>query len=143
MANTMAAPYSGDTNIPHSASKELVVKTPPQGFGSFKGGYNGSHDEGYEYYNQQRYDGIFDEDIPGTNGFSGDYWHTFSESLEPDTPYDETVLVIRSSKRGIRFSLQARTRTFFLIVIIVIALLAKPGIGDVVGTMVQSALGLH
>jgi hypothetical protein len=132
MTNTRARPVRAEI---------VDQSSTPRGFG------------GYAASEQQRYRDIFGDDAPNSADFgyrgasglgsAGDpYWRPFSSSFAQG-PYEDTILYIQHNKRGVRFSLQATTRTFIAIVLIVIALINSPGIGTLISTLIKSILNLH
>jgi len=65
-----------------------------------------------------------------------------STALPPKPqPYEDTVLMMHFNKQGIRFMLQANLKTFILIVVIVLFLFGRPGVGDLITTLVKSLSG--
>jgi hypothetical protein len=136
-----ADPLPADTAARPVQAEVMDRPTMPRGLG----GYSGSE--------QQRFRDIFGDDAAtgadfgyrGASGFgsaSDQYWRPFSSSFAQG-PYEDTILFIQHNKRGVRFSLQANTRTFIIIVLIFIALINSPGIGELIGTVVKTILNIH
>jgi hypothetical protein len=139
--NSKADPPQVDTTARPVRAEVVDQSSTPRGFGS------------YATSDQQRYRDLFGDDAStsadfGYRGASGlgsasdPYWRPFSSSFAQG-PYEDTILYVQHNKRGVRFSLQANTRTFIAIVLIVIALINSPGIGALISTLVKSILNLH
>ncbi len=136
-----AEPPQVDTAARPVRAEIIDQSSTPRGFG------------GYAASEQQRYRDIFGDDAAnsadfGYRGASGlgsasdPYWRPFSSSFAQG-PYEDTILYIQHNKRGVRFSLQATTKTFIAIVLIVIALINSPGIGTLVSTLIKSVLNIR
>ena len=131
-ADTTARPVRADV---------IDQSSMPRGFG------------GYAASEQQRYRDLFGDDAStsadfGYRGASGlgsasdQYWRPFSSSFGQGA-YEDTILFVQHNKRGVRFSLQANTRTFIAIVLIFIALINSPGIGTLISTLIKSVLNIR
>jgi|SRR5579859_565051 len=101
---------------------------------------------GFGAPNTPRYEQLFDDcadhtSLGSAGGFSGwDYWQA-SEQRDEAEPYQDTLLLIHSNRRGVRISFQASRRVILFIVIIILVILIKPGILDMIVSLVRSALG--
>ncbi len=66
----------------------------------------------------------------------------FSNIYDANAPaYDDTVIAIHHSKKGIRLVLQANHKAFLVIAVIFLVLISKPGITDVLGAVLKSITG--
>jgi hypothetical protein len=137
-----ANPPQADTAARPVRAEVMAQSTASRGLG---GGYTASE--------QQRYRDIFNDEAAtstdfgyrGGSGFGSvnePQWRPFSSSFAQG-PYEDTILFIQHNKRGVRFSLQANTRTFIAIVLIFIALINSPGIGELIGALVKAILNVR
>ena len=111
---------------------ELLHQAQPRGFGN--------------YSTEQRYQEIFEDDsqtAPGygerPSGLGGSYQPPF-EGAYSSKPYEDTVLFFHHGKRGVRFSIQANTKTFIILLVLFIALTNSPGIGELINNLVRTVL---
>lgn len=66
----------------------------------------------------------------------------------PNTPnaeeqYKETFIGIHHSSRGVRIALQANTRTAILIVIVLVLMVSRPGVVDLVISLLKGLTGVQ
>ena len=94
----------------------------------------------------QRYQEIFEDDAqtaPGyggrPGGLGGSYQPPF-EGAYNQKPYEDTVLFFHHGKSGVRFSIQASTKTFIVLMVIFVALTNSPGIGEVINNLLKTVL---
>jgi len=137
MTNTPGTPNNQPTiDVTAKPSMtDLLRQTTPRGFGN--------------YSSDQRYQEIFDDDTQSTPGYGGrpsglggSYQPPF-EGAYNTKPYEDTVLFFHHGKKGVRFSVQASTKTFIVLMVIFIALTNSPGIGDVINNLVKTVLNAH
>jgi hypothetical protein len=112
---------------------ELLHQTAPRGFGAAS--------------SEQRYQEIFEDDsqtAPGYGGRAGglgtSYQPPFEGAYSNAKPYEDTVLFFHHNKRGVRFSVQANTKTFIVLMVIFIALTNSPGIGELINNLLKTVL---
>jgi len=108
---------------------ELLRQTGPRGFGT--------------YSSDQRYQEIFEDDAESAPGhrsgsMGGSYQQPFSGAYTTSQqPYEDTVVFFHHCKKGIRFSVQANTKTFIVLVVIFIGLMNSPGLGEMLNNVLR------
>jgi len=126
MSNFFQASHPDKLNVARSNLKALT-KSAPQ-----SRGFSTSH-----------YEQLFDDSADfggGSRGNTGwNYWQP-SGADDPD-PYEDTLLLIHSSRRGIRISFQASHRVALLILAIILVIVMKPAILELIASLAKSALG--
>jgi hypothetical protein len=113
---------------------ELLRQAAPRGFGN--------------HSSEQRYQDIFDDDAqsaPGYGGRPGGLGGSQApfQGAYTNTPYEDTVVFFHHNKRGVRVSVQASTKTFFVLLVIFIALTNSPGIGDLINNLLKTVLNVR
>ncbi len=94
------------------------------------------------HYEQLFEDASESSSLGSAGGASGwNYWQPSDPRDDPD-PYQDTVLLIHSNRRGIRISFQASRRVALFILVIILVILIKPGIMDMIISLVKSVLGV-
>jgi len=130
MSNFSQASQPNKLNVARSNLNALTKSVPPvRGFSA------------------PRYEQLFEDGADlggpggGNGGFSGwSYWQPADPDDDPE-PYQDTLLLIHSNRRGIRISFQASRRVAVIILLIILVILIKPGILDMLASLVKSALG--
>jgi hypothetical protein len=107
---------------------ELLRQTGPRGFGT--------------YSSDQRYQEIFEDDSESAPGYrtgstGGSYQQPFSGAYTGQQTYEDTVVFFHHCKKGIRFSVQANTKTFIVLLAIFIGLMNSPGIGELLNNVLR------
>jgi hypothetical protein len=112
---------------------EIVGSHAPRGFGGFA---------------ERHYQELFEDDADyapnyGPSGLGGRAYrrppHFAGEYAEPQS-YQDTVIFLHHNKQGIRLSIQATSKVFLLILVVVIVFLNSPGIGDIVGAVLKTVM---
>jgi hypothetical protein len=105
---------------------------------------------GFQSYSANRYEQLFDdfkyEGPQPMNDYEYEDQHRpFHAATTPMSsaakPYEDTVVVLHMNKQGVRLSLQANMRMFIVMLVILLAIFGKPGIGDFVGTLLKTLFG--
>src|SRR5258708_26085133 len=117
MSNFSQASQPGKLNVARSNLNALTKSvTPARGFGA------------------PHYERLFDDgaDFGGRNGGTTgwNYWHPMDRADDGE-PYQDTLLLIHSNRRGIRISFQASRRVALFILLIILVILIKPAILDI------------
>jgi hypothetical protein len=134
MTNTPGTPNNQPTiDVTAKPSmSELLRQTAPRGFGN--------------YSSDQRYQEIFEDEAqsaPGYGGRPGGLGNSYQPPFDgayTNKPYEDTVLFFHHGKKGVRFSIQASTKTFIVLMVIFIALTNSPGIGEVINNLLRTVL---
>ena len=102
-------------------------------------------------YRNRRYQQIFEDHSEFGLGYAipeSDRHRPFDESFDDDLgaesgPYEDSIFLIHGNKRGIRVSIQAPRKIFFICLLIGIAILAKPGLLEAIQALLKSIQAMH
>jgi len=86
------------------------------------------------------YQKVFDETVQQTTASSAPR-EIQTPSTEGAESYNDTVIAVHHSKKGFRIVLQANHKTFLVIVILVLAVLSRPGLVDLLSVLLKSLVG--
>jgi hypothetical protein len=131
MMGNIANLANENTGQPNSLQ---IIDTPARGFQGYSADrYEQLFDDFKEEDPQMHYDQFEDQTPP------------FNAAPMPakPVPYEDTIVFIHFNKQGIRLSLQANLKTFIVIMFIVLVFFSRPGVGDLIASVVKNALGQH
>ncbi len=101
-------------------------------------------------YRNRRYQQIFEDHTDFGLGYPGpepDKHRVFEDSLgslgAETGPYEDSIFLIHSNRRGVRVSIQAPRKIFFAALIIVVVILTRPGLIDGIEQLLRSLQAVH